>query len=323
VLEGEFVGASPPYDSPEEFIRRVTALVVSEFASDTPLIDRQLADQIVKRLQQESGRRQVSHDLRVRNVTVAPVDESSSTPKKATDGGGDKASQNGQCRLLRSRLDAFLAKMKETSESASQSFDLMSVLQLQNTYRGSLPCHVFGYMGRDRAKVRQFWLEDDSGRVELSWATNVQRRSVVLLENTFVLVEGVYHSLANQLLVERIGYLPPAVVYPQSMLEPSLPVTSDHSEANMFVLLRDVHLDRREVLSKLQILFAGFDAVSPTPHFFVLVGPFSSRTLPTNVYRDLLRLLLKLICSCTNLSQRSHFVLVPGPSDSKNVPVRY
>lgn len=301
-------------------------MVVNEFASDSPLIDRTMAEQIVKHLQQEAGRRQISHELRVRNVPIPDSDETDPTSKKkSSDGGGDRGTHNAHCRLLRTRLDTFLAKMKEDSDSSSQSFDLTSVLQLQNTYRGSLPCHVFGFMGRDRSKLRQYWLEDDSGRVELTWATNVQRRSVLLLENTFVLVEGVYHSLANQLLVERIGYLPPAVVYPQSMIEPS-PIDStaaNQSEANMFVLLRDVHLDKREVLSKLQILFAGFDAVNPTPHFFVMIGPFASRTLPTNVHRDLLRLLLKLICSCTNLPQRSHFVLVPGPSDSKTSSTWY
>ncbi|KAI8872079.1 hypothetical protein GQ42DRAFT_82655 [Ramicandelaber brevisporus] len=84
------------------------------------------------------------------------------------------------------------------------------------------------------------------------------------------------------------------------------------------VVLSDIHLDDPDTLAALRTLFAGFSATPPTA--FVLCGNFlSTHGVPGSgfsaAYQAAFAALASLIAEHRPLMQRSHFVVVPGPSD--------
>jgi len=104
--------------------------------------------------------------------------------------------------------------------------------------------------------------------------------------------------------------------------------TLDHSrlemmeaaaEDVMFIFLSDVHLDRPQVLSKLEMLFDAFEE-RQVPTLFVLNGPFTSRPVGQggenlDTYSSCFEDLARLITKYPNVATGAHFVLVPSLND--------
>ena len=178
-----------------------------------------------------------------------------------------------------------------------------------------------------------YCLEDlnTSVRIDLSQA---QTTEGIFTENCIVMVEGelrdddIFHISmmgfpptetraetvavmgANQLDVLGTGCSANHLAEMQELEEKA---TDD-----MFVLVSDCHLDRPEVLEKLRVMLAGFEALAPP--LFVFLGNFTSEPIGhgsavssqglARHFDDLCRLLLEF----PGLAN-THFVFVPGPND--------
>lgn len=303
-LENEFLNGYPPYASLDEYMRLILDILINKLPSDNHLIDKDFAELILKRLH---GLRKeepvISHDLVIRNVNSA---ESSLSAKDA--------------HLLHAKfLRSLCTKFVEYLESANQSFEIKPLSSVTNTYRATLNCNVFGFLRKNLSKINEYLLDDETGSVVVEFNADTERRNCVILENSFVLIDGTFHSLANALLVNKIGYLPCKLsleLNEEEQAADQRPVAN--LQSNMFVLLKDVYLDERPVLEKLKILFTAYNSVDPLPHFFVFIGPFTRNEVDTRRLKELFQFFFRIVLTCPNIAQHSKIILVPGVQPQNN-----
>ena len=91
------------------------------------------------------------------------------------------------------------------------------------------------------------------------------------------------------------------------------------AEDVMFIFLSDVHLDRPQVMSKLELLFMAFEE-RQIPTLFVMSGPFTSRPVgqggeTLESYASYFENLARLVCKFPNVATGAHFVFVPSLHD--------
>ena len=287
-------------------MRLILDILINKLPTDNHLIDKDFAELILKRLH---GLRKeepaISHDLVIRNVNCG---ESSLNAKDA---------HQLHAKFLRSLCNKFV----EYLESANNSFEIRQLSSLINTYRATLNCNVFGFLRKNLSKINEYIFEDETGSVAVEFNADTERRNAVILENSFVLIDGTFHSLANALLVNKIGYLPAKLALELNEAEPAAdqrPV--ENLQSNMFVLIKDVYLDERAVLEKLKILFTAYNSVDPLPHFFVFIGPFSREPVDVRRLKELFQFFFRIVLTCPNIAQHSKLIIVPGvqPQDHQD-----
>jgi DNA polymerase epsilon subunit 2 len=92
-----------------------------------------------------------------------------------------------------------------------------------------------------------------------------------------------------------------------------------HGEEGSFAILSDVHLDRPDVLTKLEKLFDGLQQVSPLP-VFVLMGNFTSKPMSSSINNSKAIIgyfeeLGNIISQYPRIAKNGRFVIIPGPND--------
>jgi len=168
-----------------------------------------------------------------------------------------------------------------------------------------------------------FYLEDPTGRVNVSFDGAKAVDDFYVTENSILLVEGIFQH--EVLSVDRVGS--PFVEQRQKSLQilqhqvrhtHYLPVSRPTRRATSFAVLSDVHLDQPRVLNLLQCLFEEYGSYTKPSELpvFCLMGNFSSSTShPLNQAWEELAL---LIAKFPFLSRHAHFVFIPGPNDSRS-----
>ena len=168
----------------------------------------------------------------------------------------------------------------------------------------------------------KFYLEDTTGRVQVSFLDATAFQGCYLTENAILLVEATFHD--EILSVKKVGppfveprnkslkYLQQQVRHPHFL--PSANSTEDDAS---FVVLSDVHLDQPRVLTMLEGIFRDYenvDDVSDLP-IFCLMGNFSSGSHANlqQGWEELATVLGKF----QFLSKYAHFVFIPGPNDTR------
>lgn len=168
----------------------------------------------------------------------------------------------------------------------------------------------------------KFYLEDTTGRVQVSFLDATAFQGCYLTENAILLVEATFHD--EILSVKKVG---PPFVEPrkkslqnlqQQVRHPHfLPCSNSPKDDASFVVLSDVHLDQPRVLTMLEGIFRVYeneDDVSDLP-VFCLMGNFSSGSHANlqQGWEELATVLAKF----QFLSKYAHFVFIPGPNDTR------
>lgn len=182
---------------------------------------------------------------------------------------------------------------------------------------------VTGFLSRQ--DEGRYFIEDLSARLPLDLA-GAETADGMFPENCIVVAEGeltpggVFRAVA-------LG-LPPAEPRSESLAalqgldffggtRPDGRQTHEHDRV---VILSDVHLDRPDVLDKLNLIFRGFSQLDPPPSMFVLMGDFQSydanaADIAFSRLRDNFAVLGRIISQYPTLRTNSTFLLVPGMGD--------
>lgn len=165
----------------------------------------------------------------------------------------------------------------------------------------------------------------------------ITENSIVLVEGE--MVDGVFqcNRLGHPIFEPRDEALD-AIGLQSSDIFGAIPTLSELSRINdqemqygsdgMFVILSDVHLDDATVLSKLEVLFGGYNDYTPLP-IFVLMGNFSSNYSVASGSESgksnaamvgLFDELANIICKFPNIARDGRFILLPGQNDPGLAP---
>ena len=247
----------------------------------------------------------ISHDLVIRNVNCS---KSSLNSKDA---------HQLHIKFLRSLCNKFVNFLAGTNNS----FEIKQLSSIINTYRSTLNCNVFGFLRKNLSKINEYTFEDETGSCVVEFNENTERRNCIILDNSFVLIDGTFHSLANALLVNKIGYLPSKLILELSEEEANRlndeQSTVKNLKSNMFILIKDVYLDERSILEKLKILFTAYNSVDPLPHFFIFCGPFTRNQVEPKRLKELFQFFFRIILTCPNIAANSKIIIVPGVDEEQ------
>ena len=169
----------------------------------------------------------------------------------------------------------------------------------------------------------KFYLEDTTGRVQVSFVNATTVDSCYVTENAILLVEATFHD--EILYVDRVG--PPFLeqrekslqILQQQVRHPHfLPISSNPGDDASFVVLSDVHLDQPRVLTMLESLFRSYDTLNNPVDLpvFCLMGNFSSGSR-AQLHQGWEELAI-LLANFPFLAQHGHFVFIPGPNDTRS-----
>ncbi|RWS12041.1 hypothetical protein B4U79_05290, partial [Dinothrombium tinctorium] len=158
---------------------------------------------------------------------------------------------------------------------------LSTIETIITSSRATVECIVLGFIRKNTRRITGYLLEDSTGDVPIEFSGDVQYQHPIILENSFVLIEGIYYNEEDVLVISKIGYPPPKIHEKQSSHE-----IASHIDARMFVILRDIHLDDADTFQKLRILLTGYDSLESCPDCFVLIGPFCYEEVSTDYSRS-------------------------------------
>lgn len=147
-LESEFLNGFPPYNSIDDFMKLILDILINKLPSDDSLIDKEFAEQIIKRLHcLRKEEPVISHDLVIRNVNCR---EETLNKKDA---------HQLHIKFLRTLCNKFVDYL----ESTNNSFEIKQLSSVINTYRATLNCNVFGFLKRNLSKINEYVFEDETG----------------------------------------------------------------------------------------------------------------------------------------------------------------
>lgn len=181
----------------------------------------------------------------------------------------------------------------------------------------------------------RYYLEDHTTQVPVDLSHASLLTDGFITENCIVLVEGkmidgilYIHRMGNPIFENRIDAIN-AIGLQSSDIFNAMSSLSElskmreqeikHGKEGMFVILSDVHLDKPQVLSKLDKLFCGFVGMDPLP-IFVFMGNFCSKALSVSrngpkeiigYYDDL----AYIICKYPRIAKNGKIIFIPGPND--------
>ena len=227
-----------------------------------------------------------------------------------------------QQRLLRSNL-----KMKGMGSKGGEGIELSTVDSLLGITEPRILC---GYL-LDPVEG-EVYLEDLTGIVQLELSPAVQGIKDGLYPlGSIAIVQGAMHG--KIFAVSQISQ-PPAEPREKTLNAMSILDTFGNetrqqqvmhmqeiearSHESLFVILSDLKIDRPLVMEKLQTVFEGYEQCGVDP-LFILIGSFTSMNYLQDGNREAIKEvfdnLANVICSCTRLSQKARFLLVPSEFD--------
>ncbi|PWN52289.1 DNA polymerase epsilon, subunit B [Violaceomyces palustris] len=179
----------------------------------------------------------------------------------------------------------------------------------------------------------QYVLEDADGVVGLDLEEAIPGEGI-FTEGSFILVEGEYTE-EERMRVFAIGH-PPSESRREARLlcghvdflgtgaitlkdEDAFRVHEKAHDELCMVVISDLHLDHAKTMSNFRAILQGYVDAEFIPFAFILCGDFSSSPWSgsdvVKKYQDSFVQLADLIGSFPEVVKKSHFVIVPGPSD--------
>lgn len=245
MMESEYLNGYPPYQSLDEFIKEISKILMLKCKTDSFIIDSNTAQSAVDHIKQMKLGQPYDQSLVVKNVFCETENKSGK------------------------HLHHYMTLFKNVGKHPvfQREFKLNQIDQLI-TSDVSLDCIVLGFLRKDHSKLAaNLILEDATGQVPISFTSDTQYRDKLIVENSFVLVEGNYQTEEDNLYVNSIG-LPPIS---SSNSEQNEPI---QHEGRMIVILHDVNLDDESTVRKLKILLTGYNSNDPVPDCFIFIGDF-------------------------------------------------
>ena len=174
----------------------------------------------------------------------------------------------------------------------------------------------------------RFYLEDNTAQVPLDMSQAQMLTDGHFTEGCIVLVEGEMlgqvlhaHRMGNPIVESREEAIATVGLSGTDIFQ-SISTLSDlegirheemqHGPEGMFVILSNVHLDKPQVMEKLETLFKGMQDMDPV---FVLMGNFLSVPGSPKELSSYFDDLANLITSIPDLAENGRFIFVPGPQD--------
>ncbi|CAG2101249.1 unnamed protein product [Medioppia subpectinata] len=285
----------PPYESCDQFIRQfIHHLMIGHKLAEC-LVDAQTARLVVQ-------------EMRDKRITRT-VDDSQLVVKNVADDDNHSKKSKSYLRHL-TQLRQHLEKHPVFN---SKNFRLTPIDSLITTSDESVDCIVFGFLVKNASKINELVVEDNTGRVPLVFTDDTQFRDALVVENSFVIIEGTYDSPKDCLYVESIGQSPPIDL--SSAVE-----VSDGLQriGRMLVVISDIHLDDENTLDKLKTLLTGYDSMVPIPDAFLFVGDFMSKPCDeVSDFKAHMKNFVKIISKFTKISNFSQLIFIPGFNDIK------
>ncbi|PNF14373.1 DNA polymerase epsilon subunit 2, partial [Cryptotermes secundus] len=230
-------------------------------------------------------------------------------------------------RTLRHELFA-PAILGANSDDASCKFKLQPIEFLLGSSGKVKEAIVLGLL--TQLREGRYYLEDPTGILQLD-LSEARYHTGLHTENCFVLAEGCYEDRIFH--VSGVGFPPPepadtSRAYfgnvntfggPSKVSLKTSPKLSRYELENddaVLVFLSDMWLDSIKVMEKLQVLFAGYADYPPVA--FVFMGNFLSSQQGSShatTLKTRFKALGDLIAQFPELSEKSKFIFVPGPSD--------
>ena len=255
LMETEVVNAFPSYESIDDFLKHFIRVLMTDRRPDSYLIDAQTAQKTIDKLREQRVSRTTDNQLVVKNVVNSEDNNRQIKSKKYLQ-----------------HLIQLSKHLEKHPIFHSKNFKLTKIDSLIISSDESIDCIVFGFLMKDPSKINEFVVEDNTGKVPLVFTDETQFRNDLIIENSFVLIEGSYDSSRDVLEVDAIGLPPPIDLKSTIEISNNLPRLG-----RMVVVLSDIHLDDNQTLEKLQTLLTGYESTVPVPDVFILVGDFLSR----------------------------------------------
>lgn len=216
----------------------------------------------------------------------------------------------------------------QTGRESTPKFKLNTVERLLSSCGLDDKLIVLGMLSQ--LKEGKFHLEDTTGAVELDLSQCVFQTGM-FVESSIVLAEGLYND--GIFHVGGIGFPPiesakesrdyfgsvnffggPSVVCASNSIKYQA-MMEQHMDSS-FVILSDIFLDDKKVLTRLGQLFDGF--VDCPPVAFILMGDFTSKPYGSEknkIFKESFKELSDLMLGYPALMEKSQFYFVPGPMD--------
>lgn len=296
LMETEVVNAFPSYDSIDDFLKQFIQVLMTDRKPDSYLVDGPTAQQTIDLLREQRVSRTTDDQLVVKNVVNS-----------------EDFNPSGKTKKYLEHLNQLLKHLEKHPIFQSKNFKLTKIDSLLVISSDeSIDCIVFGFLMKDPSKINEFVVEDNTGRVPLVFTNETQFRNALIIENSFVIIEGSYDSHKDVLEVESIG-LPPPI---------DLKSTVDVSNGlqrmgRMIVVLSDIHLDDDNSLDKLHTMLTGYESTVPIPDVFIFVGDFLSEPYTdVSQFKTYMKNFVKLVSRFEKISRLSQIIFVPGFNDS-------
>ncbi|XP_034238799.1 DNA polymerase epsilon subunit 2 [Thrips palmi] len=230
--------------------------------------------------------------------------------------------------LFAPSLSETLGDLDENGEPRVKKYKLSPVEKLLCTSSRIANAVVLGML--TQLKEGKFYIEDPTGAVQLD-LSNASYHRGLHTDNGIVLVEGSYED--RILYVDGIGQ-PPAELSKTSRAyfgnintfggpsetclknSAKLLKIEKSNEDGMIIFIADVWLDHLKVMEKLRAMFEGFLGCPPIA--FVFMGDFLSGQLGASHCSELrlkFKRLGELLVQYPLLTEKCHFIFVPGPGD--------
>lgn len=251
-MKDEFEKGFPPYKTFDEFMTKISDVLIVQTCAESLIIDAKIAQESLKFLD-EKKKYDSANGIIVKNVIFKDKDQFD----------------------WQAHYQFIIKTLYRNPLFASDEYGINKIDDLVSSKNDQEGCAVVGLLRRSLNRVSSFTLEDGTGSVPLKFSSDsTDWRDAVIAENCFVLIEGKYEAEnknSDMLVVEKIGSIPLLIRSARSL-------TQNLNNDQMIVMVHDIYLDSKQTRDKLKTLFIGYNSAPKVPQCFILIGNFFSKS---------------------------------------------
>lgn len=267
ILETEFKNNQSAYESVDVFISLLISTFLKIDCADY-VIDTEVAQKAIDALKEIRKNENSNKNYHENKIIVTNADVTENINKNCV-----------QSHFIH-HYNQLVKYVKKLPVFESGQFSLTTVDDL-NIYDSTkeLKCVLFAMIRPYPCRIMQYLLEDATGKIPVSFSSEVVWREWAIFQNGIYLIEAIYHRQNDSLIITSIGSVPPMKSILPKCIQPNNDILSVDNE--MIILLIDIHLDDSYTMNALKFLFAGYECLDKVPDCFILIGDFVSK--PTNM----------------------------------------
>lgn len=266
ILERELKNNQSAYESVDEFISLLISMFLKIDCTDY-VVDSEIAQKAIDAIKENRKNENLKKNYNENRIIIKNIDITENV-KNCTE---------SHFIYHYNQLVKFVKKLPVFE---SGQFTLTTVDDL-NIYDSSkeLKCILFAKIRPYPCRIMQYLLEDATGKIPVTFSSDIVWREWAIFQNGIYLIEAIYHRQNDSLMITSIGSVPPMKSILPKCISPNYDKLSVDNE--MIILLVDIHLDKDCTINALKFLFAGYDCLDNVPGCFILIGDFVSK--PTDM----------------------------------------